>query len=62
MLTKKISITYKINFESESLTLHKVIDHLKSIESIEGLSASMDASPMEEYILNNFLEGVTYNR
>ncbi|HAV2230168.1 TPA: hypothetical protein JHK40_004361, partial [Enterobacter cloacae] len=62
MLTKKISITYKINFESESLTLHNVIDHLKGIESIIGLSTSMDASPMEEYILNNFLEGVTYNR
>ncbi|WP_426724140.1 hypothetical protein [Enterobacter cloacae complex sp. 339J8] len=62
MLTKKISITYKINFESESLTLHNIIDHLKGIESIIGLSTSMDASPMEEYILNNFLEGVTYNR
>lgn len=62
MLTKKISIAYKINFESESLTLHNIIDHLKAIESLIGLSASIDASPMEEYILNNFLEGVTYNR
>lgn len=62
MLTKKISIANNIRFESEYLTLHYVIDHLKSIEDIIGLSASIGASPMEEYILNNFLEGVAYNR
>lgn len=62
MLTKKISHAYKIDFERESLNLHYIIDHLKAIESIVGLSESIEASPMEEYILNNFLEGVTYNR
>jgi hypothetical protein len=62
MLTKKISISLNLNFESESLTLHNAIDHLKAIDSVFGLSTTIDASLMEEYILDNFLEGVTYNR
>jgi hypothetical protein len=62
MLLKKISFALNYNFESEALTLHKTIDDLKDIQSITGLSAAIDASLMEEYILNNFLEGVTYNR
>lgn len=62
MLTKKISLSFNINFESETLTLHAAIDHLKLIEDVIGLSSSINASLMEEYILNNFFEGVTYNR
>ena len=62
MLTKKISLAFNLNFENDSLSLHNTIDHLKAIEEIIGLSASIDASLMEEYILDNFFEGVTYNR
>ncbi|MNC26712.1 hypothetical protein D3C75_748540 [compost metagenome] len=62
MLTKRMSLSLNLNFESESLTLHNAIDHLKAIDSVFGLSTTIDASLMEEYILDNFLEGVTYNR
>ncbi|EOG1932408.1 DEAD/DEAH box helicase [Providencia stuartii] len=62
MLTKKISVKLNIDFMSESLTLHDTIDYFKDINSIIGLSTIIDANFMEEYILDNFLDGVTYNR
>ncbi len=62
MITKRISRALNLNFESESLTLHNAIDQLKQIEEIVGISAEIDASLIEEYILDNFFEGVTYNR
>ncbi|SBJ10047.1 DEAD/DEAH box helicase [Klebsiella pneumoniae] len=62
MLTKKISTAFNLNFESESLTLHETIDYLKVIDDIIDLSVAIDASLMEEYILDNFFEGVTYNK
>ncbi len=42
--------------------MHNAIDQLKQIEEIVGISAEIDASLIEEYILDNFFEGVTYNR
>ncbi len=62
MLTKKISTAFNLNFESESLTLHETIDYLKVVDDIIDLSVAIDASLMEEYILDNFFEGVTYNK
>ncbi|MDV2874815.1 DEAD/DEAH box helicase [Phytobacter diazotrophicus] len=62
MVTKKISHVLNFNFESESLKLHDTIDRLKAIQGLVGLSFLIDASLMEEYILNNFLDGVTYNQ
>ncbi|MEY7730412.1 hypothetical protein AB9D30_16210, partial [Morganella morganii] len=62
MLTKRISRALNLNFESESLNLHDAIDQLKELEEIIGVSTAIDASLIEEYILANFFEGVTYNR
>lgn len=62
MLTKRISRALNLNFESELLNLHDAIDQLKELEEIIGVSTAIDASLIEEYILANFFEGVTYNR
>ncbi|HCR0123354.1 TPA: hypothetical protein OMS05_003646, partial [Enterobacter hormaechei] len=62
MITKKIDDALNLDLDNEELTLHTILDHLKTLNYVFGLSGLIGASMIEEYIMNNFFDGVTYSQ
>lgn len=62
MITKKIHNAFNLNIYDETLTLHDTIEYLKDLNSVFGLSGRIQANIIERYIINNFLDGVTYSK